>query len=30
MRWIAKLFRRRPPALRNAERIVICGAFFRM
>jgi len=30
MRWISKLFSRRTRVLRNAERIVICGAFFRM
>jgi hypothetical protein len=30
MRWIARLFRRKPPVLRNAERMAICGTFFRM
>jgi hypothetical protein len=30
MRWIARLFRRKPPVLRNAERMVLCGTFFRM
>jgi hypothetical protein len=30
MRYFAKLFHRRQPVLRNAARIVFCGAFFRM
>jgi hypothetical protein len=30
MRWIARLFRRRPPVLRNAERLVVCGTFPRI
>jgi hypothetical protein len=30
MRWISKLFRRKPCTLRHAERMVMCGTFFRM